>query len=217
METCWIKTPIHGAFKEFYTVLQLQIPKHNFNVVRTLIWSLPIILIENEIMMQHSRHSVCSLAIFKERLFSACYEKNPVTYTSSKFFLESSILTEWSRNPSSNWDADWKGRNKMGRGVRFSFSLSSAFALQNCRSLKKWKEYEPDHYNSTITGQDFMQGSIPNFILSEGFCRWLEKHEHLANPWILSFFHFQLTLLSTSIDLLSFFLRYPVIFLINFN
>lgn len=113
METCWIKTPIHGAFKEFYTVLQLQIPKHNFNVVRTLIWSLPIILIENEIMMQHSRHSVCSLAIFKERLFSACYEKTPVTYTSSKFFLESSILTEWSRNPSSNWDADWKGRNKM--------------------------------------------------------------------------------------------------------
>lgn len=187
----------------------------------TLTWSLPIIWIENEIMMQHSRHSVCSLAIFKEKLFSACYEKNPVTYASSKFFLESSILTEWSRNPSSNWDADWKGRNKMGRSVYFSFTFSSACALQNCRSLNKWKEYEPDHCSSTITGQDFMQGSIPNFILCEGFCRWLEKHEHLTNPWILSFFHFKLTLLRTSIDFASnfllFFLRYPVRFLINFN
>lgn len=80
-------------------VLQLQIPKYNFNVASTLIWSSPIILIENGIMMQHSRHSVCSSAIFEEKIFSACYEKTSVTYTSSKFFLESSILTERSRNP----------------------------------------------------------------------------------------------------------------------
>lgn len=109
--------PICGAFKEFHTVLQLQIPNYNFNVASILIWSSPIILLENEIMMQHSRRSVCSSAIFKEKLFSACCEKNPVTYTSSKFFVESSILTEWGRNPWSNWDAHLKGRNKMERHV----------------------------------------------------------------------------------------------------
>lgn len=139
------QAPIHGAFKEFYTGLQLQIPKYNFNVASKLIWSSPIFLIKNEIMMQHSRHSVCSSVIFKEKLFSACYEKkNPVTYTLSKFFLESSILTEWSRNSWSNWEADWEARNKMGRSAHFSFILSSVCAFQNCRSLNKWKEYEPN-------------------------------------------------------------------------
>lgn len=45
--------PICGAFKEFHTVLQLKIPNYNFNVASILIWSSPIILLENEIMMQH--------------------------------------------------------------------------------------------------------------------------------------------------------------------
>lgn len=50
------QTLLHKAFKGFYTVLQLQMSKYNFNVVSTLIWRSPIILIENEIMMQRSRH-----------------------------------------------------------------------------------------------------------------------------------------------------------------
>lgn len=72
---CWIKTPIHGAFNEFYAILQLQILKYNFNVASAWIWNSQIILIEYEIMMQHSRPSSWISAMFQEKLFSA--NKNP--------------------------------------------------------------------------------------------------------------------------------------------